>query len=60
MEMAVWPVWRAGTATPSGCNLNPELTLTRGLSDRVGIPMYKLFLARARRAKFGTSKSGSR
>eukprot|EP00969_Alexandrium_andersonii_P011632 506721-Alexandrium_andersonii.AAC.1 len=41
-EGAVWPVGRAGTAAPSGWILDPELTLTRGLRDRICAPAYDL------------------
>eukprot|EP00969_Alexandrium_andersonii_P092530 4085060-Alexandrium_andersonii.AAC.1 len=40
-ERTVWPVRRAGTAAPSGWILGPELTLTRRLSDRLGVPTYE-------------------
>eukprot|EP00969_Alexandrium_andersonii_P176687 7812376-Alexandrium_andersonii.AAC.1 len=35
---AVWPVGHAGTVAPSGWTLGPELTLTKGRSDRLGVP----------------------
>eukprot|EP00969_Alexandrium_andersonii_P371878 15480476-Alexandrium_andersonii.AAC.1 len=40
-ERALRPVRRAGTAAPSGWIMGPELTLTRRLSDRLGVPTYE-------------------
>eukprot|EP00969_Alexandrium_andersonii_P085172 3755966-Alexandrium_andersonii.AAC.1 len=41
-ERVVWPIGRAGTATPSGWILGPELTLTSHEGDRLGFPTYEL------------------
>eukprot|EP00969_Alexandrium_andersonii_P258602 11433654-Alexandrium_andersonii.AAC.1 len=52
-ERAVWRVGRAGTTPPSGWISGPELILTRGQSDRLGVPTCETFWSDIEKAQIG-------